>query len=267
MNSKSGNEHAENFLLFIVVGGLVLAGVIYGAYLALPFVMFYLIPFVLVSLVVGVVLRFAGAPSEGIEGISKYRAVVVAYAVMLLMVGLVFFQNLERAKVLNAKRELTNQVVVDWPKLNNWYNDWRVRVYADAPFESLREKAQIGVVYDRLELGWIFLMSLFLGGPAFYYWLARNDDEEVHEIIEKIAAERVAAKNQRLAEKEKNLDQIINKNKAHLELKIQKMEQAKEELMAEIQSLKAKLEFAPEVPRPSEQVESSKKGVLDQDWL
>ena len=84
--SNGKNEHAENFLLFIVVGGLLLAGVIYGAYLALPFVLFYLAPFVVVSLIVGIVLRMAGSPSEGIEGISKYRAVVVAYAFMLFLV-------------------------------------------------------------------------------------------------------------------------------------------------------------------------------------
>lgn len=267
MSSKSGNEHAENFLLFVLVGGILLAGVVYAAYLALPFVLFYLVPFIVASFVVGVVLRMAGAPSEGVAGISKYRVVVMAYAGMLFLVGMVFFQNLERAKVLNAKRELTNQVVVDWPRLNKWYNDWRVRVYSDAPFEGLREKAQIGVVYDRLEVGWIFLMALFLGGPGFYYWFARHDDEEVHEIIEKIAADRVAAKNQRLSEKEKSLDQIINKSKAELELKIQKLEQAKKDLLAENQSLKAKLEFAPDVQRPSENVEQSKKGVLDQDWL
>lgn len=263
--SESKNAHFENFVLFAIVGALLVAGLLYGAYLVLPFVLFYLVPFVVVSLVVGFVLRMAGNPSEGIRGISRYRAVVMTYAGMLFIIGMVFFRNLERAKVVNKDGKLTGQVVVDWPKLNNWYNDWRVRVYADAPFEGLRAKAQIGVVYDRLEVGWIFLMSLFLGGPGFYYWLARRDEEEVHETIEKIVLDRVAAKNQRLTEKEKNLDQIINKNKLQLELKIQKMEQAKEELKAENQSLRAKLEFAPEVPRPSENIESNKKGVLDQD--
>src|SRR5690606_15739074 len=103
MSSKSGNEHAENFLLFVLVGGILLAGVVYAAYLALPFVLFYLVPFIVASFVVGVVLRMAGAPSEGVAGISKYRVVVMAYAGMLFLVGMVFFQNLERAKILNAK--------------------------------------------------------------------------------------------------------------------------------------------------------------------
>lgn len=259
------NEHFENFVLFIIVGGLVLAALIYGAYLFLPFLLFYLMPFILVSLFVGVILRAAGAPGDGFSSLSRYKAVVMAYAGMLCLVGLVFFQNLDRAKVLDAKGNLTNQVVVDWPRLNTWYNSWRVQVYTDAPFEGLRAKARMGVLYDRLEVGWIFLVGMFFGGPLFYWFLARHDEEKVREIIEALAAERVAGKNQRLSEKEKNIDQIINKNKLQLELKIQKLEQSKEELRAENQSLKAKLEFSPEVPRPSEAIESSKKGVLDQD--
>lgn len=259
------NEHFENFVLFIIVGGLVLAALIYGAYLFLPFLLFYLMPFILVSLVVGVILRAAGAPGDAVSSLSRYKAVVAAYAGMLCLVGLVFFQNLDRAKILDAKGNLTNQVVVDWPRLNTWYNNWRVRVYTNAPFKELRDKARMGVMYDRLEVGWIFLVGMFFGGPLFYWFLARHDEEKVHEIIEAVAAERVAGKNQRLSEKEKNLDQIINKNKLQLELKIQKLEQSKEELRAENQSLKAKLEFAPEVPRPSEAIEPSKKGVLDQD--
>ena len=156
-------------------------------------------------------------------------------------------------------------MVVDWPKLNNWYNGWRVRVYADAPFEDLRAKVKMGVVYDRLEVGWIFLVALFLGGPGFYYWLSCSDDELVHKIVEDLASSRVADKNKRLSEKEKNLDQIIKQNKAALEVKIQNLEALMVNLRLENQSLKAKLEFAPEVKRPSENVEPGKKGVLDQD--
>ena len=52
---------------------------------------------------------------------------------------------------------------------------------------------------------------------------------------------------------------------AALEVKIQNLEAARAELRLENQSLKAKLEFAPEVRRPSENIEPGKKGVLDQD--
>ena len=169
--SDSKNEHFENFVLFIIVGGLCLAGVLYLGYLFLPFLIFYLIPFILASLVVGVVLRLAGAPGGGVSSLSRSRAVVMTYAGMLFLVGVLFFQNLDRAKVVNKEGKLTGQVVIDWPKLNNWYNGWRVRVYTDAPFEGLRAKAKMGVVYDRLEVGWIFLVAMFFGGPLFYYWL------------------------------------------------------------------------------------------------
>jgi DNA-binding transcriptional regulator GbsR (MarR family) len=113
-------------------------------------------------------------------------------------------------------------------------------------------------------MGWIALSALFFGAPLFYWWLSRNDDELVREIVENLAASRVADKNKRLAEKEKNLNQIIESNKAALNAKVRDLEKAQELLIAENQSLKAKLEFAPDVPRPSESIKKS-SGVLDQD--
>jgi len=265
--SDGKSEHFENFVLFVIIGGLVLAGVIYGIYLFFPFVVFYLIPFVLASVACGLTLRMAGSPRESISNLSRYRSVVIAYSGMLLIVGLVFFKDVGRAVVVDQKGKLTNQVMLDWPKLNQYYNAWRRSLYLNAPFEGLREKANIGVVYDRLEMGWIALVALFFGAPLFYWWLSRNDEELVREIVENLAASRVADKNKRLAEKEKNLNQIIESNKAALSAKVRDLEKVRELLMAENQSLKAKLEFAPEVPRPSETIEPSRKGVLDQDFF
>ena len=267
MSSKSGNNHAENFLLFVIVGGLILAGIVYVGYLFLPFFLFYLIPFIVVSLVVGIVLRAFGAQGNDSSTLSSSKSVVTAYAVMLCLVGFIFFQNLNRAVVLDAKKNLTNQVVVDWPRLNNFYNNWRVRVYTDAPFESLRAKAKMGVVYDRLELGWVFLVSLFLGGPLVYWFFARNDEEAVNVIIENLAEDRTKTKREQLKTKEDNLNQIISQSKEKLEAEILSLRKKQSEIMAENQLLKAKLEFAPEVPRPSERKVADKKGVLDSDWL
>lgn len=264
MSSKSGNDHAENFLLFIIVGGLGLAGILYIAYLFIPFLLFYLAPFVVVSLVVGIVLRMAGAPGDGEGSLSSSKAVVTVYAGMLCLVGLVFFQNLDRAKVLDSKGNLTNQVVVDWPELNNWHHSLRVRMYTDAPFEGLRAKARIGVVYDRLEVGWIFLVGMFFGGPLVYWFLARHDEEKVNAIVEGLVDERTKSKRDQLKTKEDNLNQIINQSKEKLEAEIHALKKKQAEIMGENQSLKAKLEFAPDIPRPSESVKKD-GGVLDQD--
>ncbi len=43
------------------------------------------------------------------------------------------------------------------------------------------------------------------------------------------------------------------------------LEKVRAELLAENQILKAKLEFAPDIPRPSETKSADKKGVLDSD--
>ena len=184
--SDGKNEHFENFVLFIIVGGLILAGVIYGVYLFFPFVVFYLIPFVLASVACGLILRMAGSPRDSIGNLSRYRSVVIAYSGMLLIVGLVFFKDVGRAVVVDQQGKLTNQVMLDWPKPNQYYNAWRRSLYLNAPFEGLRAKANIGVAYDRLEMGWIALSALFFGAPLFYWWLSRNDDELVREIVEKI---------------------------------------------------------------------------------
>ena len=58
---------------------------------------------------------------------------------------------------------------------------------------------------------------------------------------------------------------IRDRNKAALKVQIRDLEKVRAELLAENQILKAKLEFAPDIPRPSESVEENKKGVLDSD--
>jgi hypothetical protein len=59
--------------------------------------------------------------------------------------------------------------------------------------------------------------------------------------------------------------QIIESNRAALKVKIGDLEKVRAELLPENQILKAKLEFAPDIPRPSESVPQYKKGVLDSD--
>jgi hypothetical protein len=183
---------------------------------------------------------------------------------MVLIVGLVFFKDITRSWVVDKKGKPTGDVVLDWPELNRAYNDWHYRVYVDAPFEGLRKEAKVSVIYDRMEVGWICLVALFLGGPMFYFWLARSDEERVHEIIESLVDERSKTKRVQLKAKEDNLNQIIESNKAALKVKIGDLEQVRAELLAENQVLKAKLEFAPDVPRPSESVKKN-GGVLDLD--
>lgn len=265
MSSKSGNDHAENFLLFIIVGGLILAGVLYMFYLFLPYLIFYILPFVLGSLVVGFILRLAGEPGDGVLSLSRYRAVVLTYAFFLLVVGVTCFSHVTRAWVVDKNGKSTGQVILDWPKVSQYFNQWRSSTYAGSPFDGLKQAAQTGVIYDRLEVGWILLCCLFLGGPAFYYWLSRNDPEKVDVIVEGLVNERVKTQRNQLKNKEDNLNQIIEANKAALKVQIRDLEKVREELLAENQTLKAKLEFAPEVPRTSEHIEPSKKGVLDQD--
>jgi hypothetical protein len=143
MSSKSGNEHAENFLLFAVVGGLILAGVLYVFYLFLPYLIFYILPFVVGSLVVGFILRMAGEPGDSVYNLSRYRAVVVAYAFCLLVVGVTCFSHVTRAWVVDKNGKSTGQVILDWPRVNQYFNQWRSSTYEGSPFDGLKPRFQV----------------------------------------------------------------------------------------------------------------------------
>jgi hypothetical protein len=105
---------------------------------------------------------------------------------------------------------------------------------------------------------------MFLGAPLVYWFLARHDEETVNTIVDGLVNERTKSKREQLKTKEDNLNQIINQSKEKLEAEILSLRRKQAEIMAENQSLKAKLEFAPDIPRTSESVKKD-GGVLDQD--
>lgn len=259
------NDHAENFLLFVIIGGLAVAGVFYGLILFWPYFIFYVLPLVIGSLVVGFVLWMMTEIGEDKSDLVHYRSLVVSYAVLIFLVMVVFFSGSVRSVVVDKKGNLTGQYYLDWPETNQIFNQERSNLYKDAPFESLRKKANEGVIYDRQEMGWIALWCLFLGGPLFYWWLSRNDKEKISSYIEKIVEERTGYKRKRLDEKEEKLDVIIANSVADLKTKVANLEKDRTTLLAENRELKARLEFSVDIPRPSEAKKSS--GVLDSDIL
>jgi septal ring factor EnvC (AmiA/AmiB activator) len=119
------------------------------------------------------------------------------------------------------------------------------------------------VMYDRLDVGWIFLWCLFLGGPLFFWFLSREDHERNEEFVLQKVNERTKHVRERLSEKERDLSQIIATKTEGLKGQIAELNQSLSQITAENRVLKARLEFSPDIPRPPEAQKTN--GVLDQD--
>ena len=65
------NEHFTNFILILIVGGVVVGTIVYLLFWFWPYFVYYILPFALATFVIGWVLRIAIAHMEGggqIEG-------------------------------------------------------------------------------------------------------------------------------------------------------------------------------------------------------
>lgn len=258
---SSGNKHAENFLLFLVVGGLVLAGVLYGLFLFWPYFVFFVLPLIIGSLIIGVILKFSVEPS--IEGAAiDYKNLAVTFPVLIVLVMVVFFAGSERTVLVDKKGSRVG-TYLEWPKLNKAFNEHRASVYGDSPFDALKARAREPVIYDRQDAGWIFLWCLFLGGPLFFWFLSRNDHERNEALMLEKVNERTKHERERLSEKERDLSKIIAERTASLTSQISDLDQKLSAMTAENRILKAKVEFSPDIPRPPEAQKTN--GVLDQD--
>jgi hypothetical protein len=255
-----GNEHAENFLLFLVVGGLVLAGVLYGVFLFWPYFVFYVLPLVFGSLAIGVVLKLSVKPSA--EGFVDYKNLAVTFPVLIVLVMVVFFAGSEHTVLVDKKGTKTG-TYLEWPELSKAFNEHRASVYSNSPFDALKARARVPVMYDRQDVGWIFLWCLFLGGPLFFWFLSREDHERNEALMLQKINERTKHVRERLSEKERDLSQIIATKTEGLKGQIAELNQSLSQITAENRILKAKVEFSPDIPRPPEAQKTN--GVLDQD--
>ncbi len=261
--STQDNEQFYNFILFAILLIATLAGVVYGAFCFWPYLIFYCLPLIIGSLSVGGVLRLATLPAEE-ASLIHYKGLITAYPMLILLVMAVFFAGSQRSYSVDKKGNIKG-VFLDWPEANKTFNDYRSSTYAASPFDSLKARAKESVIYDRQEMGWLALWCLILGGPLFFWYLVRRDQERNAEIIGQMARERIRLERERVSEKERALNEIIADRLKEMRERIVRLESDKAATVAENQVLKAKVEFARDVPRPSEAAVSS--GLLDKDIL
>ena len=263
--SNGNNEHAENFLLFVIVGGLVVGGALYGLFLFWPYFVFYFLPFVLGSAAVGLVLWITVVPPEGGEARFQYKRLAIVYPVLIAASLLIFEAGSGRKILVDAKGKEKGQVI-EWLGVHRTFNELRKSSYAGSPFDSLKAKAQYEELYDRGQMGSIAWWCLFLGGPLMFFWLSRKDKGIEEKEIEKRVEARTGDRRRRLDKMSEDIDAVIASKTKKLADEVAQLKAERSHLVAENQVLKATVEFSTEVARPSETLKTS-RGVLDQDIL
>lgn len=263
-NGSGSNEHAENFLLFVIAGGLVVAGALYGLFLFWPYLVFYFLPFIAGSVAVGFVFWITVMPPEGGDARYQYKRLGVVYPILIALALLVFEAGSVRKIMVDSKGKEKGQVL-EWQGAHRTFNEWRKSSYLGSPFNGLKAKAQYEEIYDRAQMGSIAWWCLFLGGPLIFFWLSRNADELEEDEIEKRVEARTGDRRKRLDKMSEDIDAVIASKTKKLVDEVAQLKSERSQLLSENQVLKATVEFSTEVARPSETVKTG--GVLDQDIL
>ncbi len=254
-----------------------------------PYLVFYVLPFCLVSGACGYLVHLSsrnlksrelndGSHSESHIAISDYRRLAFSIPVIAMVGYLSFNFNPQRPVLIDP---LTKEFLVlgfEWPKVNKAFNSVRTSVYRNAGFDSLREKARVSKPFDRADLGKVFWLSLVLGVPVMFFYYARRDEEFEQEIMEQRAHWILRAERALVETLKSQQTQKIEEARADLKRKIKELESRllslqneKEQIACENQLLKAKMEFSPAaaivMAKSLKTKEAGSSGVLDGELL
>ena len=261
--SERRDETAENFVLFLVVGALVVGVALYGLFLFWPYLVFYVLPIGICAFVFAGVMRMSVGPEDSSYGFYNYKSLSVVIPGLALLIYLVFYAGSERyVQVDKQGNEIA--VKLDWQSAHEAFNKVRRESYSGSFFDSLNARAKHDVIYDRQEMGFIAWVGLFLGAVFFLNW-SKDDNNSNKEEFHRLVNERARYEKDILNNKSKNLDRVIEDRTYHLTKEVSTLRSELAAYRAENQVLKARLEFSSEVVRPSESVGSS--GLLDADIL
>jgi hypothetical protein len=262
MSSNNQSEHMENFVLFLVVGGLAVSGILYGLFLFWPYFVFYVLPFALGSVVVGFLFWFSVMPGDG-ELRFQYKRLAFLYPVLIGITVLVFNMDSGRKIFINESGQQSQ--TIEWPKAYKAFNESRRGSYGGSFFESLRKKARVEEMYDREQIEMICWWVLFLGAPLMFFYLSRKDEDiEEAEILRRVDV-KVRDRQEILDRKAEGMEAMIQSKISGLSEMVSRLRSEKEALVAENKVLKATVEFSTEMVRPSVSVKTG--GILDRDIL
>jgi hypothetical protein len=277
----SNGKQDDAFFNFLLIAGGVIGAIVFVIYLLsvmLPYLVFYVLPLVLLSLLVGAILWISAQTERGgevrEEGYEKkyfakfnHRRLAVTFPVLAALIFIVFELDSKRIEEVNAKGEL-QRVYLEWPKVHKAFNQMRKNAYGDSSFESLRAKARMEVIYDRSQVGGIFWLALIFGGPGFFFYLSRRDEEIEAACMNEEINRLTKAQKERLRVMIDDQEEIIKSRQKPLLAQVAKLEANVVVLANENQILKAKVEFSTTAPVIAAQEKKAKGGgVLDGDLL
>ena len=264
--SERRDETAENFVLFLVVGALVVGVALYGLFLFWPYLVFYVLPIGICAFVFAGIMRASVGPENSSYGFYNYKSLSVVIPGLALLIYLVFYAGSERYVQIDKQG---NEIAVklDWQPVHEAFNKVRRESYSGSFFDSLNDRAKQNVIYDRQEMGFIAWVGLLLGALLFLNW-SKDDNDNNKEEFHRLVNERSRNEKDSFNNKSKNLDQIIENNAVRFTREIAELRNDLSAVRAENQVLKARLEFSSEVVRPSESTsDESGHGLLDRDLL
>ena len=148
-----------------------------------PYFLFYVLPFVIASLLIGTTLRFFTKPKD--EKRSRMQNLNVLYPILIFAIWIIFFSG---ERTIEVK---TQSYQPQWPKVHSTFNKVRKNAFESAFSESIRIKAKVEEVYDRREIGWIFVLALAIGAPLILVYLLREDEVLNERFIDALVQKRV----------------------------------------------------------------------------
>lgn len=262
------------------------AAVIYALLSAWPYILFYVLPFIAASFLYAGIFWLATRPSDTSAGevqaeyrysedkcykpLFQYRTLACVVFPLLVVVNLgVFHLGASGALVVEVDRKGKIQrsyPAIEWPAVNQAFNETRRGAYADSWFDSLKRAAQHDEIYDRRDIGGIFWLALVVGGPLiFLWWFGAGDELEESKMLYKHLEKAIKHEKDVLRRHIDEHESIVKERiKPHL-AEIAELKRVRATLAEENQVLKAKVEFSKDVPKPPETAKTS--GVLDSDIL
>jgi hypothetical protein len=276
------NDRYDDMFTFLVIVGVIIAAVSFVWYalsLFWPYMFFYILPFVVGSLLVGLILRFftiansadSSAEIEQTENevhyIPRFDHKNLLFAYSCLIAGILFtFHSGSTYQVEVDKKGKQTAIFLEWPKVNAKFNKWRTDAYQGSPFKSLKAKGKYQVFYDRRDVAWIAWFCLVLGGPIFFWWLSRDDFVEEKKRMFQVVESRLEQQADQMETRHKWRENVDKKRYEELEMKYQHFDGVLASLREENLALKARVEFSSDKEKlPLKTSEAS--GILDRDIL
>lgn len=282
--SEQPDTHFEQLVLTILGVVAAVAAVIYVILWAWPYLLFYVFPLIAASFLYAGVFWLCTRPDSTDAGevvgerysddkcykpVFKYRSLMTVFPFLVLVNLGVFHLRASQTQVVevNQKGKIQRSYpVIEWPKVNQAYNDTRRSAYSDSWFESLRTNARHEEIYDRGDIGGIFWAALILGGPLiFLFWFGGNDELEESKALYKHLKNAIRHEEGILRRHIEEHEQVVKERIGPHLKQIEDLKRARHALAEENMVLKAKVEFSKDVPKPPETAKTS--GVLDSDIL